>query len=225
MKKEQNLLNLLSFDEKEVLFANAKSKTYTSGHLLFAKGDKVNKFYVVNKGQIKLVRVMPSGEEKVFKVFLPQGVIAEMAIFMKEQVYPMTAVVEVDCTLLEIEKSALFALIAKSPKLAISIMSFMSQRINVLMNTIDTLTQVNADQRFVMFLSQLYAKQQLENFSVRLPFSKKVIAQQICVKPETLSRILKKLKDKNLLIEKGPFLQIPDIDKLCHAVDLVPNIF
>lgn len=225
MKKTKNLLSLLSPTEKEELFAGAKIKKYSCGDLLFTKGDKANKLYVVNKGQVKLVRITPSGEEKVFKVFLPHGVIAEMAMFMSEQVYPMTAIVEVDCELLEIEKTGLFSLISKSPELAINIMSFMTQRISFLMNTIDTLTQVNAEQRFVMFLSQLYVNQQPENSAVRLPFSKKVIAQQICVKPETLSRILKKLKDKDLLIERGPFLQLPDIDKLCQAVDLYPDIF
>ena len=87
----------------------------------------------------------------------------------------------------------------------------MSQKIGFLMNSIDTLTQVNADQRLVMYLAQWYLHQQPEQLSVSLPFSKKVLANQICVKPETLSRMLKRLKNSNLIIEKGRCWELLDI--------------
>ena len=225
MKKDITLLDLLSVQEKEELIGNSVIKRYSAGDALFERGETANSFYVVVKGQVKLIRIMPSGDEKVFKVFLPKGVIAEMAMFMPVQQYPMTGIAEVDSELVEIKKDSLLALIKKSPELSIKIMTFMSQRIGVLMNTIDTLTQVSADQRLVMYLAQLYLNQQPEQVSVCLPFSKKVLANQICVKPETLSRMLKRLKTKELLVEKGRYWHIPDVNALCDSVELLPDIF
>ena len=148
-----------------------------------------------------------------------------MAMFMPEQSYPMTAIVEVDSEVIQIRKADLLEQINYSPALAINIMTFMSERIAKLMNNIDTLTQINAEQRLIMFLAQLTLHKSGDGISIQLPFSKKILANQICVKPETLSRLLKKLKDNQLLIEKGNRFNFPDIDKLCSSTDLMPDIF
>lgn len=225
MQKEPCLLDLMPLQQRQALLAKASSAEYASGQLLFKKGDFADRFFLVNKGQIKLFRITASGDEKIFKVFTPPGLIAEMAMFMPHQRYPMTAIAEVDSQVCVINKFDLLDLVESSPSLAIKIMGFMSQRINTLMNTIDTLTQVNAEQRLVMFLAQLYNKQNTDNASIQMPYAKKVLAHQICVKPETLSRILKKLKQQQLLQEKGGRLYLPDMAQLCRAVDLSPDIF
>ena len=225
MGKEQTLLDLFPEQQKEMLLNQAKVKRYNAGSTLFEKGDRAEYLYVVKRGQVKLVRLMPSGDEKIFKVFLANGVIAEMAMFMPEQSYPMTAIAEVDSDIIMIKKPELLEQISFSPALAIEIMGFMSERISNLMNTIDALTQVNAEQRFIMFLAQLKQNQKRERALIQLPFSKKVLANQICVKPETLSRLLKKLKDKQLLIERGNCIELPDIKKLCESAELLPDIF
>jgi len=225
MLSDTNLLNVMSEQERQELLTRSKTRKFEAGQTLFNQGDTADKFYLVKKGQVKLIRIMPSGDEKVFKVFTHNGVIAEMAMFMPTQEYPMTGIVEVSCELVVIEKDLLLSIIHRSSNLAINIMSFMSQRIGSLMNTIDTLTQVSADQRLVMYFAQLYIKQKPGDSVIELPFAKKVVANQICVKPETLSRIFKKLKDKNLMQEKGKHILLPNIEKLCQTVDLVPDIF
>lgn len=225
MQKEPCLLDLMSLQQRQALLAKASSAEYASGQVLFKKGDFADRFFLVNKGQIKLIRITPSGDEKIFKVFLPTGLIAEMAMFMPHKSYPMTAIAEVKSQVSIINKHDLLGLIESSPKLAVRIMAFMSQRISTLMNTIDTLTQVNAEQRLVMFLAQIYKKQRSGNLSIQMPYSKKVLAHQICAKPETLSRILKKFKQQQLLQERGSRLYLLDIPKLCRSVDLLPDIF
>lgn len=225
MNKEHNLLNLLSAEKRKDLIESSEVTYHPAGTAIFERGKHADRFYVVKKGQIKLIRITPAGDEKVFKVFMPKGVIAEMAIFMPIQQYPMTAIAEVDSELIEVKKESFLNFIKLSPDLAIKIMSFMSHRISFLVNTIDTLTQVNAEQRLVMYLAQLYLQQQPEKLSVCLPFSKKVLANQICVKPETLSRMLRRLKNNNLIIEKGRCWEIPDVNLLCHSVGLLPDIF
>ena len=225
MLNETNLLNIMSEQEKRELLSRSKTRRFMTGQILFNQGDVADKFYLVKRGQVKLIRVMPSGDEKTFKVFTANGMIAEMAMFMPSQEYPMTAIVEVNCELVVIEKSSLLEIIEKSSALAMNIMSFMGQRIASLINTINTLTQVSADQRLVMYFAQLYVRQKPGYSGIELPFAKKVVANQICVQPETLSRIFKKLKDKNLMQERGKHIVLPNIEKLCQSVDLVPDIF
>ena len=51
------------------------------------------------------------------------------------------------------------------------------------------------------------------------------MASQLSMQPETLSRLFRKFKQENLLIEKKNKVYFPDIDNLCHAVALAPDIF
>lgn len=66
-------------------------------------------------------------------------------------------------------------------------MKFMRQRIANLMDAIDTLTRVYADQRLVMFFAQQYVRQSPEKPLTTLPYAKKVLASQLSIKQETLS--------------------------------------
>lgn len=225
MNKEFTLFDLMTSEQKSVIYNKARLKNLTAGETLFNRGDFAEHFYLVNKGQIKILRLMSTGDEKVFKVFTHGGTIAEVAMFVPSQQYPMTAIAEIDTQVSVFHKKHLFELIETSPQLALAIMRFMSQRIASLMDTIDTLTQVNADQRLVMFFAQQYAKQSSEKPSITLPYAKKVLAGQLSIKPETLSRILKKFKQNELIIEQGSQVSFPDINKLCEFVQVTPDLF
>ena len=128
----------------------------------------------MQKGQVKLIRLTAEGEEKVFKNFMPKGVIAEMAMFMPNHEYPMICVTEVDSILLSISKDALLAVVENSPVLSMKVMGFMAQRINQLMDNIDLLTQTDAQQRLVMRFAHLYTQQKTTKPAIILPVSKKM---------------------------------------------------
>jgi CRP/FNR family transcriptional regulator len=52
-----------------------------------------------------------------------------------------------------------------------------------------------------------------------------VLATQLCITPETLSRLFSKLKLNGLIKESGSYIIIPDFNFLCREVDLDPRIF
>ena len=54
---------------------------------------------------------------------------------------------------------------------------------------------------------------------------KKVLASQLGITPETLSRLFKKLKFNGLIKETGACITVPDFNCLCKEVNLVPSIF
>ncbi len=58
-----------------------------------------------------------------------------------------------------------------------------------------------------------------------LPHTKKVLASQLGITPETLSRILNKFKQEGLIKESGGCITVPDFNLLCYEVDLLPGIF
>lgn len=222
---QSNILQLLNKEQRALLDAQSKQLTLNAGDCLFERGDCADNIYLVNKGKVTLYRLLPNGEEKVFKVFLSGGLVAEMAIFMEPRVYPMSAHVDQNTSLTCYSRDSLNCLLKSDSDLAMKVLSFMSNRIKQLMNSLDMLTQVNANQRLVMYFAEIYCEQKQHGNQFRLPNTKKVLATQLGITPETLSRLLNKLKFSGLIKESGSCIIVPDFNGLCREVDLVPSIF
>jgi CRP/FNR family transcriptional regulator len=220
-----NLLQLLNKKQRLFLETVSKKIILSAGDCLFEKGDCADKIYLVNKGKVTLYRLMPNGEEKVFKVFLSGGVIAEMAVFMEPRIYPMNAHIDQSTSLTCYKHESFISLFKSDSELAMKVISFMSNKVGQLMNSLDMLTQVNANQRLVMYFAEIYRKQKNCGNKFVLPSTKKVLATQLCITPETLSRLFSKLKLNGLIKESGACIIIPDFNFLCREVDLDPSIF
>lgn len=222
---ESSILQLLSPSQRCILESQSHQIHLKSNDYLFERGDNADHIYQVNKGKVTLSRLMPNGEQKVFKVFMSGGVIAEMAVFMRPREYPMSAHIDQDTTLTAYKYENFKALFISSPELSLQVISFISNRVGQLMNSLDMLTQVNANQRLVMHFADIYSKQKRAGNRFTLPNTKKVLASQLCITPETLSRLFKKLKFNGLIMESGACITVPDFNSLCKEVDLVPSIF
>ncbi|WED25779.1 Crp/Fnr family transcriptional regulator [Vibrio sp. DW001] len=220
-----SILSLLNEEQKKQLCEARKSLKYGVGHQLFNQGDSADYMYLVGKGKVSLYRLMPNGDEKLFKVFLAGELIAEMAMFMSPRKYPMSARVEQDTELSAYGYQDVLNMFSSSPELSVKVMTFMSNKICHLMNTLNILTQVNANQRLVMRLAEIYRAQIVKEDTVALPVTKRLLATQLGMTPETLSRAIKKLKTDGHIIESSNHITLVDITALCHSVDLTPEIF
>jgi CRP-like cAMP-binding protein len=94
-------------------------------------------------------------------------------------------------------------------------MGGMSRRIHGLVNEIDRLTLGTACQRLAFYLlEQAKTGQGRSGPTILLDAPKHVIASRIGIKPETLSRILSRLKDEGIVEESGHMLTVLDVEKL-----------
>ncbi|MEC6907624.1 Crp/Fnr family transcriptional regulator [Photobacterium piscicola] len=220
-----SIISLMSKTQLASLALLQEKRSYQAGTILFHQGREANRMYVIEKGKVTLYRLMTSGEEKVFNIFLAGDVIAEMAMFMSPRQYPMTARVEQDSVLLVYKHTDIKKIVSQTPELAVRVMEYMTNKIHCLVNDVNILTQVNANQRFVMKLAEIYKKQSSKDNKISLSITKKLLATQLGMTPETLSRTIKRLKNEGLLIEHGNSLQIKDIVALCQSVNLTADIF
>jgi CRP-like cAMP-binding protein len=76
-----------------------------------------------------------------------------------------------------------------------------------------------------MHFADIYSKQKRSDNRFTLTNTKKVLASQLGITPETLSRLFKKLKFSSLISESAACITVPDFNVLCREVDLVPSIF
>lgn len=206
------LLAALSQPEFEDVLAHARARVLAPGERLFDQGDPCTHFYFVLSGIIKLCRVAPSGEEKVMDLVRPGNFFAEAAMFMSGR-YPINARALEATRVVALDSKHFVGLVRANADLCLRLLSKMSQRMHGLINEIDNLTLHSGAQRVIGYLLDQLPEGAAPP-SVRLMVPKHVIASRLGIQPETLSRVLAKLRVQQLIDVRDDMIVLNDVEAL-----------
>ena len=184
------------------------------GEHLFNQGQPADRFFMLRRGQVKLYRLSPTGNEKVIEIIRPGQCFAEAVMFMDVQRYPVNAQALVPAELFAINNRNFLSVLRESVDTCFRVMADMSVRLHHRLNEIDALTLQNATLRLVNYLLVQVPKGAEDEAEVSLPAAKNIIASRLSVQPETLSRILHSLSEQGLISVKGLSVHIHDLKKL-----------
>lgn len=203
-----------SFTEKEVelLEASISLKKVNKGEQIFSEGLEATAFFIVVSGKVKIYKLSHDGKEQILHIHSPGDLVAEAAIF-DSMVYPASCMALEDSTLVRISRDRFVNLVKEHPEMALKMMSGYSKRLRQFVSKIEELSLKDIKSRLASYL--------LENSTVEkgvtvchLFYSKKELSSLLGTIPETLSRALSFLKQRNLIIEKNNAITIPDPEKL-----------
>lgn len=194
---ESNFFKDLSPESLKALAAISSLKDLKKRATLFREGDAGRALYLLRRGAIQLHKTTPDGGEVVIKVVQPSEVFAEVVLFEREN-YPVTATALVTSELIVFPRNEVHALLGT--------LSFRNDFIAMLMRKqrylAERLVQQSAhdvESRLLWFLKEQYRDQKV----VQIAISKKDVAAAIGTTPETLSRLLRKLKARKILSWSG----------------------
>jgi CRP/FNR family transcriptional regulator len=164
---------------------------------LFREGDPGRALFLLRHGAIQLHKATPDGNLVVIKVVKPSEVFAEVVLFEREA-YPVTAAALAASEVIVFPRDEVHHLLDHT--------AFRNDFIAMLMRKqrylAERLVQQSAhdvEGRLMWFLEEQFGDQP----EVQLSFSKKDVAAAIGTTPETLSRLLLKLKRTRRLTWKG----------------------
>lgn len=185
------------------------------GDLLFEQEQTAERFFVVVKGHIKLIRFSLEGDEKVIEIISPGQAFAEAIMFRPRQIYPVTAQAVGMTEVLSFNNRIFLEILEHSFETCKRILCDMSMRLHIWLNEIDHLTLQNATYRLVNYLlNQVPHQHSGLECEVHFDIPKQVVASRISVKPETFSRILHQMTEQGLVTVSGRIIKIHNIDKL-----------
>lgn len=206
------LLAALAEPEFEAVLAHAAVRTLAPAERLFDQGDPGTHFYFVLSGIIKLCRVAPSGEEKVMDLVRHGHYFAEAVMFMGDR-YPVDACALEASRLVALDNRHFLGLLRSNGDLCMRMMSTMSRRMHGLVNEIDKLTLHSGAQRVIGYLLEQLPDERAMP-SVRLSVPKHVIASRLGIQPETLSRVLARLRSDHLIEVHDDTIVLNDVGAL-----------
>ena len=190
----------------------SKKISLAEDEVLFECGTTATRFFLMLSGQIKLSRLSIDGNEKVIGIVHPGNTFAEALMFQEQPGYPVTATAIKDTELLCFDNQQFSQMLRGSVDSCFRMMGDMSQRLRSLIKEIDDLTLQNATNRVAGLLYDYRMMRQTDTFSLDAP--KGVLASRLSVKPETFSRILHNLSDKEIITVKGNKITVLNLDEL-----------
>ncbi len=200
------LFSDLKEEEIETVASFCRSRTLASGEHLFSEGEPAEAFFVILRGSLKIYKLSPKGEEQILHIQKQNHLVAEAAIFDR-RTYPAHAQAIEKCEMIRIETEPFRKTILKQPNLAFKLLSAYSKRLRHFVSMIEDLTLRNTKERLIRYLIE---NSDTENTPIvcRLNIPKKDLAALLGTIPETLSRVLRELKQSDLISEKGKTIEI-----------------
>jgi len=214
------LLQALEADDFDELVAACRAKQLADNDMLFEQGAPLTDIYLLISGSIKLQRLAPNGDQKVFEILHPGQTFAEAVLFSGGAKYPVSAVTVMPSIVVAIQAEAFLKLLKSSNTLCLNLMAKLSQRLHWMVNEVDRLTLHNATFRLVCYLLSHLSEDETDRRDVTLSVPKHVIASRLSITPETLSRSLKELASQGLIHLDGPQIDLIDIQQLRQLISL-----
>lgn len=186
----------------------AIDKFYGKGKTVFLEGDDCNGFYIVAAGKVKIYKVSFEGKEQIFHIYGPGNPFGEVPVFSGQK-FPANAQTILKSHLLFFPRTAFVDLISKNPSLSLNMLAILSMRLRQFTVQIENLSLKEVPGRLASYLLYLANEQEQEDF-VALNISKGQLASLLGTIPETLSRILAKMNNQNLIEVSGRDIKLLD---------------
>lgn len=192
--------------------AIAVEKSIKKGMPIFFEGDEGNGFFLVASGKVKVYKNSAEGKEKILHIIEKGEPFGEVAVFTGRS-FPANAQTISNCTLLFFPRREFIQLISENPSLSLNMMAILTQRLKQFAVQIEHLSLKDVPGRLADYLLILSREQQNQD-QVKLTITKGQLASLLGTIAETLSRILARMSQNELIEVSGKDIRILDLEGL-----------
>ena len=203
--KDIKLFSDFSEEELNKISKIVKIEKRVKNDILFFQGDSPKFLHILLDGVAKVYKLDNKSNEIVIHHFQAETLIAELAN-LENMSFPANCMMDTDGVIARIEFAPFRELMENNGKICLKLLTSLTKKMKFLDNTIQQNIILNSTQRVAKFI--------YENEELFLTLKQHKIASILNIKPETMSRILKKFKELEIIEnDKNNFI-IKDNKKL-----------
>ena len=187
---------------------------------IFCQGEKSGCIYAVRSGSVKTFTTAKNGEEQILGFHLPGEILGLDGL--DNQIHSCSGVALDTSTICELPIGELNALCVKIPGLQQQLLSLISDEITKDHTMLLLLARRNAEQKLATFLINLSGRFKARGYSAdefELTMSRYDIGNYLGLADETVSRLLTKFKEHNILEAERKKISILDHSLLCNVAE------
>lgn len=208
-------LSALDDDEVDALLEDTEVRTLKTREWLFRQDAPAHWLYIVISGVVRLVRDTIDGRQATIRCVERGGPLGQLSMVSSEGVYLYSTEALRRTHVLAIPAPRCRALMDNHPACRAEFMSRLALELTERLEDMALLTQADAMARLVSYiLRQLPGSRAKGPRVVRLTIPKRWLAAQLAMTPETLSRLLGKLRDSGAINIDRQRLVVLDEQKL-----------
>jgi len=212
----------ISRETRQALLQYLTPRSIRKGHLIWSEGDTDGLLVFLNSGRVKIYRLLPTGKAITLYIFGKGSVFGFMPFF-DDAPYPAYAQALDDCQADVISRSGLRQAVHQDPEVAIVLMKHLARRLREAFDTIERLQSKGTDPKVAAALVALIDESLNvpgRPLFITLPVASHEFAQSLGLTPETFSRSITHLVEKDILkrLQRNRF-QILDSKALGNIAD------
>ena len=217
--RQSRMFASLSTEDIEAVAEGCNTRTLQKGEFLFREGEKAEGFYVMQSGQVSIFKVTPAGREQVICVFRPPESFAEVTL-ATTATYPANAVALEPSQVIIVQRAPFRDLIFRKPELSLHMLASMSLHLKHLVQLLQDYKGRQIEGRLAAWLLRQSPAAAAGCPAVfTLPVTKRMLAAQLGVTSETLSRTFARFRGEGLIRVDGPRVHVLNSQGLRSYVD------
>jgi CRP/FNR family transcriptional regulator len=185
----------------------ATQHRFGKGQTIFSEGDEADALWVLLKGQVKIFKMSPDGREQVMRIVRAGEAFGEAAALSRGD-FPAHCEAIARSVAVRFPANDFLALLKGSPQLAVNMIVALSQLLRGFASLVDALALREVSARLAKYL--LDASVRTKSDAVVLEVRKSILAARLGTVSETLSRTLRRLRDRRIVRVEGQRIDILD---------------
>jgi CRP/FNR family transcriptional regulator len=193
----------------------AEERVYEKGDMIFYEGENSTGFYMLLSGLIKIYKLSIEGKEQILQFIKPSETFGEVVVFSGEA-FPAHAEAAEKSRVLLFPRRDFLEVIKANPDLAMAMLAILSERLRRFTIQVENISLKEVPGRLAVYFLYL-SKQEGETFMLEI--SKGQLASLLGTIPETLSRILSRMKERGIIDVKGRQVRLLNIQQLMSLAE------
>jgi CRP/FNR family transcriptional regulator len=191
------LLGNVSEELASILKKRGNRREFGENEEIFAEGDDASFLPIVITGRVKMVHFLENGKEVIIGIFHAGEMFAVPPVIDGKR-YPAAAMAMEKTKLLLLNRRAFLDLINESGEFAFAVIEWMSAMLREKTATIQNLATASPEHRVGNVLLKI-AKDEGDEFPVRISLRREDIANMAGLTTETTIRVIRRLAKQGLL--------------------------
>lgn len=205
-------LSMASVASKALLVADARPASYARGAFLYREDAPADSCFLIEQGEICLVRYTDQGEEYVRNHFVAGQVVGLPVMFMAQDRHLANARAVAAVQGRWLSRRALLEACQQDGPLALAFLRYTSEMLRQSLMRSYSLAVADCPQRLAEYLVSLHDSQHTEHLTIPLKIGQ--LAANLGMRSETLSRQFATWRRQGLVSGRGSRLSILDLQRL-----------
>lgn len=204
-------LNSLNFDKG--------CSAYKRGNIIYHEGNRINGYYCVNSGIIKMYKTGIDGKEQIIRFAKKGDIIGYRSVLSRELACTTAKVIE-DAVLCFIPSDSLFELVKENSAFAMTLMQLTCKELGEANNYITDIAQKTVRERLAEVLLLLKDQFDMDDDHIlRISLTREELANLVGTATESVIRLLSEFKSDDLIELQGrkiKILNLPGLQKVAN---------